>query len=161
MDSNRDSNKDSDRDSTSNPKASRHPLNQSGMTLIEIMIVIAIIAGLMAVLGGQVMSSFNKSRVQNTKISMQEIKKALDQYNLSCNSYPTTDQGMMALVKDPGKDVCGNWGEPYVKEKQLKDQWNHLFLYESDGQKVTLRSLGADGKEGGEGYNADISLDDL
>lgn len=135
--------------------------NEAGMTLIEIMIVIAIIAGLMAVLGTNVMKSFNQSRVANTKISMQEVKKQLDQYNLNCGSYPSTDQGLMALVKDPGKEACPNWGEAYIKEKQLKDQWNRVFIYESDGQKVTLRSLGADGKEGGEGYNADISSDDL
>lgn len=135
--------------------------NENGMTLIEIMIVIAIIAGLMAVLGGNVMSAFNRSKVANTKVSMQQIKKALDQYNLNCGSYPSTDQGLMALVKDPGKDACPNWGEPYLKEKELKDQWNRVFLYESDGQKVTLRSLGADGKDGGESYNADISSDDL
>lgn len=135
--------------------------NQHGMTLIEIMIVIAIIAGLMAVLGTNVMSSFNKSKVANTKVAMQEVKKQLDQYNLNCGSYPTTDQSLMALAKDPGKDACPNWGEPYIKEKQLKDQWNKPFIYESDGQRVSLRSLGSDGKEGGESYAADISIDDL
>jgi len=135
--------------------------NESGMTLIEIMIVIAIIAGLMAVLGTNVMSSFNKSKVSNTKVAMSEIKKALDQYNLNCGSYPQTEPGLRALVQDPGKDACPNWGEAYVKEKQLKDQWNRPFIYESDGQKVVLKSLGADGKDGGDGYNSDISSDDL
>lgn len=142
-----------------NVRAAVH--NERGMTLIEIMIVIAIIAGLMAVLGTNVMSSFNKSKVSNTKVAMQEIKKALDQYNLNCGSYPQTEPGLRALVADPGKDVCPNWGEPYIKEKQLKDQWNRMFLYDSDGQKVILRSLGADGKEGGDGYNADINIDDI
>jgi general secretion pathway protein G len=135
--------------------------DQQGMTLIEIMIVIAIIAGLMAVLGTNVMSSFNKSKVANTKVAMQEIKKSLDQYNLNCGSYPTTDQGLRALVVDPGKEVCPNWGESYIKEKQLKDQWNRTFFYESDGQKVGLRSLGADGKEGGDSYNQDINVDEI
>lgn len=135
--------------------------NQKGMTLIEIMIVIAIIAGLMAVLGTNVMKSFNQSKVANSKVAMQEVKKQLDQYNLNCGSYPTTDQGLMALVKDPGKEACPNWGEAYIKEKQLKDQWNRIFIYESDGQRMSLSSLGADGKPGGESYASDISLDDL
>lgn len=135
--------------------------NDRGMTLIEIMIVIAIIAGLMAVLGGNVMSALEKSKVSNTKISMKQVQKALDQYNLACGTYPTTDQGLGALLKDPGKDVCQNWGEPYLKEKELKDAWNRVMQYESDGAKMTLRSLGKDGKEGGESYNADINLEDI
>jgi general secretion pathway protein G len=136
-------------------------LNERGMTLIEIMIVIAIIAGLMAVLGTNVMKSLGRSKVENTKLAMSEIKKALDQYNLNCNSYPQTEPGLRALITDPGKDACANWSELGLKEKQLKDQWGHAFIYESDGQKVILRSLGADGKEGGSGNDADINLDDI
>lgn len=133
--------------------------NERGMTLIEIMIVIAILAGLMAVLGTNVMKSLKESKVSNTKIKMKQIQQALDHYNLNCGTYPTTEQGLKALLQDPGKEVCPNWGEAYLKEsKEPKDMWNHTFVYESNGQQMTLKSLGADGREGGESYNADLDL---
>jgi general secretion pathway protein G len=132
--------------------------NEKGMTLIEIMIVIAIIAGLMAVLGAKVTNSLKLSKVQNTKLMIKELGKQLEAYNLVCNSYPTTDQGLEALVKNPGN--CPNWGpEPYYKSVP-KDQWGSPFLYESDGAKYAIKSLGADKKEGGEGFDHDLSSED-
>lgn len=133
--------------------------DERGMTLIEIMIVIAIIAGLMAVLGNQATQMLNKSRVSNTKIQIKELGKQLEAYNLGCNSYPTTDQGLQALVQSPGES-CPNWGpEPYLK-KVPKDSWSRNFLYESDGSTFVIRSLGKDGKEGGDGYAKDLSSED-
>lgn len=135
--------------------------NERGMTLIEIMIVIAIIAGLMAVLGTSANSYLQKSRVENAKIQMKEIGKQLEGYNLSCNSYPTTDQGLNALVTNPGPEACPNWGpDPYMK-KEPKDPWNKPFLYESDGSTYVIKSLGRDRKEGGEGYDKDLSSEEL
>ncbi len=125
--------------------------NQKGMTLIEIMIVIAIIAGLMAVLGKNVMNNLVKSRVENTKILINEISKQLESYNLACGSYPTTDQGLGALVANPGAEVCPNWGpEPYFKKMQ-KDAWGTPFAYESDGNKFVIRSYGPSKHDGGAG----------
>ena len=143
-------------------KFSGHSIrNERGMTLIEIMIVIAIIAGLMAVLGSSAVSFLNKSKVSETKIQIKEIAKALEAYNLTCNSYPTTDQGLAALVKNPGPDVCANWGpEPFLK-KEPKDSWGKPFIYESDGGTFDIISLGKDRKEGGEGYDADIKHSQL
>ena len=135
--------------------------DQRGMTLIEIMIVMAILAGLIGVLGTTAMNQYRKSQIEQTKIAMREIAKQLEAYNLACNSYPTTEQGLMALVEDPGSDVCPNWGpDPYLKKSQLKDRWGNDFIYESDGTRFTLMSHGADKRPGGTGVNKDITLDE-
>jgi general secretion pathway protein G len=137
-------------------------LNQAGMTLIEIMIVLAIIGTLMAVLGQTVMGRLESSRVSNAKIQLREIQKQLDLYNADCGSYPTTEQGFDALIKSPGEEACPNWGpQPYLK-KAPKDPWNNELIYESDGSAITvLKSLGKDRKEGGDGPGKDISLEDI
>lgn len=136
-------------------------LNEAGMTLIEIMIVLAIIGTLMAVLGQTVMGRLEKSRVSNAKIQIRELQKQLDLYNTDCGSYPTTDLGLNALLTSPG-DACPNWGpEPYAKKGSLKDPWGGEFIYESDGSTIqVLKSLGKDKKEGGDSYGTDISLEE-
>ncbi len=145
-------------------RTSLNPLNnQKGMTLIEIMIVIAIIAGLMAVLGTQATKYLNNAKVENAKIQITQIRNMLEGYNLSCNSYPTTEQGLKALLENPGADSCPNWGpEAYMrKESEAKDPWGKPFIYDSDGGSFVIKSLGKDKKEGGEGYNKDISSVDI
>jgi general secretion pathway protein G len=136
--------------------------NEHGMTLIEIMIVIAIIGGLLTVLGTTAFNQFEKSRVDTTKISMKTISNALEAYNLSCNTYPTTDQGLASLVTKPAGDACSNWGPgAYLKKAQTKDAWGKEFIYESDGGTFELKSFGKDKKEGGEGYAKDLSSSEL
>lgn len=137
--------------------------NQRGMTLIEIMIVLVILGSMASVMVVQVSKSLAKSRVQQAKILISEMGKALDQFNTDCGFYPTTDQGLQSLVTAPvGGKTCSNWGpEAYIK-KLPKDPWHNDLIYTcTDGQHYTLKSLGADGREGGEGFNADISSDDL
>ena len=137
-------------------------LNQNGMTLIEIMIVIAIIAGLMAVLGTTANDKLQKSRQSQAKIAIKQLATALESYNLDCNSYPTTEQGFAALATSPGADACPNWGpNPYIKNiKEAKDSWGRPFLYESDSATFVIRSPGRDGKEGGTGYDTDLSSEE-
>jgi general secretion pathway protein G len=135
--------------------------NQRGMTLLEIMIVLVILGSMATILVTQVSKSLEKSRVQQAKILISEVGKALDQFNTDCGFYPTTDQGLAALVATPAGKTCANWGpESYIK-RVPKDPWKHDLVYTSDGQKYILRSLGRDGQEGGDGYNADISSEDL
>ncbi len=136
--------------------------NSRGMTLIEIMIVIAIIAGLMAVLGTTAFKYLKDSRISTTKIQMKTIGQALEGYNLSCNSYPTTDQGLDALTDKPAGDVCANWGpEAYLKKGQKMDPWKRPFIFESDGSTFELKSFAEDKKEGGEGYAKDILYSEI
>lgn len=131
--------------------------NNRGMTLVEIVIVVAILAGLLAVLGQQVMSQFNKAKVNQAKIQMGEMGKALDMYYTDCGSYPDS---LQALLSSEGSS-CSNWGpDPYIKKAVMKDPWNRDFIYYGDGSTYTITSLGADGREGGSGLDQDISTDD-
>ncbi len=133
--------------------------SEAGMTLIEIMIVLVIIATMGTVIITQVKKQFDKARVNQAKILIAEVGKNLDQYNLDCGAYPSSEQGLNALLQSPGS--CANWGpEPYLK-KMPKDPWGHELIYSSDGTKYTVKSLGQDGKEGGDGLAKDISSDDL
>jgi general secretion pathway protein G len=132
------------------------------MTLIEIMIVIAIIGGLLAVLGTMAFDRLKKARVDTAKIQMKSIGTALESYNLACNSFPTTDQGLAALVTKPASDSCPNWGSaPYIKKSQTKDPWGKELVYESDGSTFELKSYGEDKKEGGEGNAKDLLFSEL
>jgi general secretion pathway protein G len=137
--------------------------NQRGMTLIEIMIVLVILGSMAGILVVKVSDSLKKSRVQQAKILISEVGKALDQFNTDCGFYPTSDQGLQALVTTPvGGKTCSNWGPEAYLKKLPKDPWRNDLVYTcTDGQHYILRSLGADGKEGGEGFNADISSEDL
>lgn len=129
--------------------------NSRGMTLVEILIVLAIIGTLMAVLLPNVVGQLNKSRQKNTRIAMTQVSNALNLYYTDCGKFPATLDGLTKADAD-----CGNWGpEPYLK-KEIKDAWNNSIIFEKSGSSYTLKSLGADGREGGDGYNKDISSED-
>ena len=132
---------------------------QSGMTLVEIMIVLVIIAGLASVLITQVNSQLKKARVNEAKILIKEMGKSLDMYLADCGNYPEPDVGLDELIEDTGS--CSNWGpDPYLK-RLPKDPWNNDLVYDVDGGDYILVSLGADRREGGSGFDKDISSDDL
>lgn len=130
--------------------------NNQGMTLIEIMIVIAIIGGLMTVLGGKVFGSFEKAKIKQARIQLREVGKALELYATDCGSFP---KSLDALVDNA--ENCGDWGPSSYIKRYPKDPWNHDLIYDLDGGDYVLVSLGADGQDGGEGKNKDISSDDL
>lgn len=130
--------------------------SQRGMTLIEILIVLAIIGTLMAVLIPQVTSRLDKSRVGQTKIAMGQVVNALNLYYTDCGKFPKSIDGLSKADAD-----CPNWGpEPYLK-KTPKDAWNRDFVYEIEGNNFLIKSLGSDGREGGDGYGKDITSEDL
>lgn len=133
------------------------------MTLIEIMVVMIILAGLVAILSKTVTKSLDKAKMNQAKIIIGEVGKALDTYYADCSSFPTTEQGLDALIKQPtGGRPCPNWGpEPYLPKKP-QDPWNTDLVYTSaDGTSYNLKSLGKDHTEGGDGYAKDISNEDL
>ena len=133
--------------------------SEKGMTLIEIMIVVAIIGGLMAVLGNRVMGNLDRAKVSQAKIHMREIQKQLEMFYLDCNSYPTYEEGLEALTEPPTS--CASWGpEPYLKSVP-RDPWGSFYVYESNGGSFVITSLGKDRRIGGDGYDADISSDEL
>ena len=130
--------------------------NSRGMTLMEILIVLAIIGTLMAVLIPQIAGKMDKAKIGETKIALGQMVNALNLYYTDCGKYPNSIEG---LIKADAE--CTNWGpEPYLK-KAPKDAWNRAFAYTIEGGKYTIKSLGKDGREGGEGYDKDISNEDI
>lgn len=134
--------------------------NRKGMTLLEIMIVLAILATLIGILASKVTGRLKAANVKQAKIQIAEISKALDLYYTDCNSqYPSSSEGLNALVTQSSS--CTQWGpDPYLK-KLPKDPWGTPYIYESNGGSYTIISLGADKKEGGTNENADINSQDI
>ncbi|MEZ0391517.1 MAG: type II secretion system protein GspG [Pseudobdellovibrionaceae bacterium] len=130
--------------------------NSYGMTLMEILIVMAIVASLMAVLLPTVMDRYNKSKVNSTKLAMNQLISSINLYYTDCGKYPDSMENL--TTQDSS---CSNWGpEAYVK-KIPKDSWNRDLLYSAEGGNFVVKSLGSDGREGGEGYAKDINSEEL
>jgi len=137
--------------------------NEGGFSLSELMIVVAILGLLIGIVGPKVMGSFDKAKVETTKVNMKNLSSTLKQFRLDCGQYPLTEQGIDALIAKPtsGPD-CKNYAPGgYLDKKTVpKDAWDMDYLYTSDGNTFEIKSLGADKKEGGVDYNADISITD-
>ena len=135
---------------------------QRGMTLIEIMMVVVIIGILVAVIVPNVIGYDDEARVTAQQVEIRTIGNALDMYRLQNGHYPSTDQGLEALIEKPsGMPEPKSWGpDPYLRKYPL-DQWDNEYVYVSQGRSYELKSLGADGAEGGEGVDADLSSRDI
>jgi len=138
-------------------------IRQAGFTLTEMLIVIALIGVIMTLVSSNIIGKFNSAKVDTTKIQMRQLGVILDDFNRVCGFYPTTDQGLEALVKAPSGRECKNYDPAgFIKDGKVpKDGWGNDFLYESEGSKYKLSSLGADNKVGGEGNDKDLASDDL
>ncbi len=136
-------------------------LRQQGFTLIEVMIVVAILGILATLVVINVAGNTDKALVTATKSDLQAIKTALDLYKLDNYRYPTTEEGLEALVVKP--DTARNWPDGGYLPKVPVDKWENAYIYISPGATgaFDLYSMGADGAEGGEGLAADISVSDL
>jgi general secretion pathway protein G len=135
---------------------------EQGFTLVEMLVVIAIIGLIMGLIGPRVLNYLSESKVKAAKIQMQSFSSALDLFNLDAGRYPSTSEGLDALVhRTPG---VAAWNGPYLKGGAVpKDPWNNPYIYRAPGERSAydIISLGADGQEGGSGVAADISLDTL
>lgn len=136
--------------------------SERGITLIELMIVITIIGILSLIIIPRFMDIPQKARVEAARQQIASFALALDRYNLDNGVYPTTEQGLRALVEKPSTDpVPMNYSEGgYLKKREIpKDPWGREFIYRSpgtQGNEYEIMSYGADGQEGGEGINSDI-----
>ena len=132
---------------------------QGGFTLIEIMVVVVILGILASVVVPRIMDNPDKARVVKAKNDVQAIKGALDLYRLDNFNYPSTDQGLQALVSKPGgSPEAKNWKQGGYLDNLPKDPWGNEYQYLSPGVNadVDVFSYGADGRPGGDGANADI-----
>lgn len=133
---------------------------QAGFSLIEILVVMVIIGILVSLVAPSVLNRVDDARLQKVEADFKAIESALSIYNLDNFTYPSTDQGLQALVSKPdGQPEARNWKKGgYLKEMPL-DPWGREYLYLSpgeDGREFDLYTLGADGVSGGEDQNADL-----
>jgi general secretion pathway protein G len=135
---------------------------QSGFTLIEILVVVMILGLLISLAAPSLIGRTDDAKVVKARADIVAIEQALALYKLDSGSFPTSDQGLEALVEEPTRgDTPRNWRQGGYMERVPVDPWDGPYLYAADGQSYVLRSLGADGKEGGEGYEADIDSRDF
>ncbi|RWM12882.1 MAG: type II secretion system protein GspG [Mesorhizobium sp.] len=129
---------------------------EDGFTLVELLVVLAIIGLVAALVAPQVLRYLGTARVSTTQAQLKNIGSALELYYLDVGSYPSKEQGLNALVTAPAS-VAG-WNGPYLKSQGgLKDGWGRDFLYDNvAGQGVRIYSLGRDGAPQGSGLDADI-----
>jgi general secretion pathway protein G len=134
---------------------------QAGFTLLEIMIVVAIIAGLVAMVAPNIIGEAGAARVKTAQAEMSTIASTLSRYKLDNYTYPTTGQGIEALVSKPsGSPEPKNYKQGGYLPKLPTDPWGNPYLYISQNGKFEIISYGADGQEGGEDDAADISSND-
>src|SRR3989337_19471 len=136
--------------------------NQRGFTLIEIMVVRLILGLLAGLVLPRIMGSEEEAKIKTTGVQIRSLENALDGFKLHNGFYPTTDQGLEALIKKPETGRIPNkWQEGgYLKPARIpKDPWDNPYLYFSPGSErneYEIISYGADGQQGGGGKNADI-----
>ena len=129
----------------------------AGFTLIELLVVLVILGLLAGLVGPQVMKYLGGARSDTARLQIEELGSGLDLYHLETGRYPTTAEGLIALVEEPSS--ARNWNGPYLKKRVIPlDPWGNAYQYRSPGENgpYDLFSLGADNAEGGEGDNRDI-----
>lgn len=134
-----------------------HKSQQRGFTLMELLAVIVIIGVLAATIGSRFLGQTETAKAGAARTEMGQMVQSLDLFKLEIGRYPTAQEGLEALIKNPGN--VQNWNGPYLRKDNIKDPWNNDYKYTTPGPNNTpfeLKSLGADGKDGGEGANADI-----
>jgi general secretion pathway protein G len=129
-----------------------------GFTLLELLVVVVIIGLLAGYVAPKYFAQVGKSEIQVARAQIDSLEKALDQYRLDMRRYPSTEEGLEALVTKPS--AAASWSGPYLKKGVPADPWGRAYLYRAPGQKgeFELFSYGRDGKPGGSGEDADIGV---
>lgn len=135
----------------------RRRSRQAGITLIEMLVVVTIIALFVGLVGVNILKQGDKARVTAVRAEIENLENALTLFKLDTGLFPATSTGLQALRQKP--DNVANWAGPYLAKDVPQDAWGRPYLYKypgEHGEAPDLLSLGADGQPGGEGYDADI-----
>ena len=133
---------------------------EAGFTLVEMLVVIAIIGLIMGLVGPRVLNYLGESKVKAAKLQIESFSNSLDLFYLDVGRYPTGGEGLAALAQRPGNTSI--WNGPYLKTGAVPaDPWGHIYVYRAPAERgpYAIVSLGSDGQEGGTGTAADISND--
>ena len=135
----------------------KHRARHAGFTLLELLVVVAIIGLLVGYVAPRYFGQVGKSEVATAKAQIDALDKAVEQYRLDTGRYPTTELGLAALVTRPANEP--KWNGPYLKKAVPLDPWGKAYTYKQPGERgdFDLVSLGRDGQAGGAGDNADIT----
>lgn len=134
-----------------------HRSAAGGFTLVELLVVLAILTLLAGLVGPRVLSQFGGAKTKSAGIQIADLEKSLELYKLDVGRFPTNEEGLDALVKRPAS--ANGWSGPYLKGTSVPtDPWNHPYRYANPGPGggIEILSLGGDGAPGGDGENADI-----
>lgn len=148
------------------PTAHKHkrravPHGEAGLTLLEMIVVLVIIAIVAGLVTMNVVGRPDQARVTTTKANLATLSTALTTYRFDNGQYPSTEQGLKALVEKPATPpVPGAWAEGGYIQQDPVDAWGNPYVYSSSATRFELKSLGRDGKPGGEGLDADIDSRD-
>ena len=135
----------------------RRGSGKAGYSLMEILIVLAIMGLLVALVGPQLANMFGGAQGKTATAQVRTLKEALETMNLDIGRYPAQEEGLGLLVQAPGDGVA-NWNGPYLNKGLPEDPWKRPYIYTApaDGGTPTVSTLGKDGKPGGTGANEDI-----
>ena len=133
-----------------------------GFTLLEMIVVLVIIGLIMGLVGPRLFSQADKAKVQSAETQVQMLKGALETMRLDMGRFPSQQEGLQMLVTKPGDErLAARWSGPYLDETVPADPWGNPYRYSpeaSGSYPMTLYSTGADGKDGGTEYDADVGL---
>lgn len=138
------------------PKGTARSRFSQGFTLLELLVVMVIIGLLASYVGPRYFAQVGKSEIKTAMAQINALGKALDQYRLDTGHYPTTEQGLSALVARPTNEP--RWDGPYLKKQVPPDPWGNAYIYKEPGDHgdYDLLTYGKDGQPGGTGEAADI-----
>ncbi len=141
--------------SARSPRAAR----SAGFTLLELLVVLLILGVLAGYVGPRYFDQLGRSNAKAARAQIDALEKALDHYRLDAGRYPTAEQGLAALVERPKDEP--RWAGPYLKKAVPKDPWGHSYVYRipAGTKELEVVWLGADGRPGGEGENADVRVE--
>lgn len=130
--------------------------NRKGFTLIELLVVILILAILAALIVPRMIGQTDNAKRAKAQTDIKTLSDAMQRFRVECDRYPTDEEGLMALRQNPGN--LPGWNGPYLERDPAPDPWGNAYVYQDLGDnEILIESYGADGVEGGDGTNADLS----